>query len=93
MITPLPSLDDSFDQPIAKALFDFHDEQEQDLLSFKQVEFAVNVCMIVQFQKLHKFLKLEPSSTSSSSSSPSSTMLFYTPHKKKLRTDVDIKTL
>lgn len=36
VIQPLPSLDDSFDRPIAKALFDFEDEQEQDLLSFKQ---------------------------------------------------------
>lgn len=36
VINPLPSLDDSFDRPIAKALFDFEDEQEQDLLSFKQ---------------------------------------------------------
>jgi len=38
VINPLPSLDDSFDRPIAKALFDFEDEQEQDLLSFKQGE-------------------------------------------------------
>lgn len=37
VINPLPSLDDSCDKPIAKALFDFEDEQEQDLLSFKQV--------------------------------------------------------
>lgn len=36
VINPLPSLDDSCDKPIAKALFDFEDEQEQDLLSFKQ---------------------------------------------------------
>ncbi|CAH3158349.1 unnamed protein product [Porites evermanni] len=36
VINPLPSLDDTFDRPIAKALFDFEDEQEQDLLSFKQ---------------------------------------------------------
>lgn len=37
VINPLPSLDDSFDRPIAKALFDFEDEEEQDLLPFKQV--------------------------------------------------------
>lgn len=36
VISPLPSLDDSFHRPIAKALFDFEDEQEQDLLAFKQ---------------------------------------------------------
>lgn len=36
VINPLPSLDDSCDRPIAKALFDFEDEQEQDLLSFRQ---------------------------------------------------------
>lgn len=38
VINPLPSLDDSFDRPIAKALFDFEDEEEQDLLPFKQNE-------------------------------------------------------
>ena len=50
VINPLPSLDDSCDRPIAKALFDFEDEQEQDLLSFKQV----NSCIFI-FLELHKF--------------------------------------
>lgn len=49
MINPLPRLDDSCDRPIAKALFDFEDEQEQDLLSFKQV----NSCMCNSVE-LHK---------------------------------------
>ena len=41
VINPLPSLDDSCDRPIAKALFDFEDEQEQDLLSFQQVSLCI----------------------------------------------------
>lgn len=43
VISPLPSLDDSCDKPIAKALFDFEDEQEQDLLSFKQVSLCIGI--------------------------------------------------
>lgn len=52
MINPLPSLDDSCDKPIAKALFDFEDEQEQDLLSFKQVGLCIYIIIYI-FIELH----------------------------------------
>lgn len=39
VINPLPCLDDSYDDPVAKALYDFDEVQEEDVLSFKQVTY------------------------------------------------------
>ena len=59
VVTPLPTLDDTYSGPVAKALFDFEDKTEQDLLNFKQVSDVSEMDKVEQLDTQNYSLKTE----------------------------------